>query len=189
MNKLYYLTVFYLNILALVPGPSLGHTTWGLWTEFERCPLLKKITGFRIRVEADVGGGDDTGLNSIQFSCEGVTNTGELKSPFGTWTSWTTCNDDGFVERLDVRGTRSRPGDVDDYGATNVRIECSGGDIQTGGGLSHGDWVGFQGCPTGYYICGARAQIEGFQGGNVDDTALNRIQLGCCLREKGKSFC
>ena len=46
----------------------LAHKLHGYWASVT-CPAGKFITGFRTQVEPDQGGGDDTGLNGVQFQC------------------------------------------------------------------------------------------------------------------------
>ena len=53
--------------------PGEGH--WGEWYpkngEWELCPHLSFVTGFRIRMESYQGyAKDDTALNSIELECE-----------------------------------------------------------------------------------------------------------------------
>ena len=164
----------------MVPGPELGQTRWGVWSSYVRCPLGKKVTGFRLKVEEEQGqGSDNTALNGIQFNCQGDTTSGKMGFRLGTWTSWKTCNDDEYVTEFDLKGMKEVGSQRDDYGATNVRIRCSGGDERVGDGLPVGQWVGYTSCPVGTFICGGRALIEGKQG-KRDDTALNRLQMGCC---------
>ena len=47
------------------------HQLDGYWS-WDRCPVGTFITGFRTQVEPDQGGGDDTGLNRVEFQCENV---------------------------------------------------------------------------------------------------------------------
>ena len=52
-------------------GRWIGWRFDGYWT-WDRCPVGTFITGFRTQVEPDQGGGDDTGLNRVEFQCENV---------------------------------------------------------------------------------------------------------------------
>jgi hypothetical protein len=65
-------------------------------------------------------------------------------------------------------------GRLDLSGATHVSSELVPGDGHWG------DWGGTQYCPEDSYVCGIRVRIEGKQGGDDDDTALNGVRLTCC---------
>ena len=150
-----------------------------MWSNYKKCPSGKRVIGFQIKVEADAGGGDDTGLNGVNLKCQDGATSGEVTYLWGSWRAWKTCSNNGYVIEVDVKGTASLGASADDYGATNMRMKCSEGDILDGGGLSNGQWAGYQGCPAGSFFCGAKAQIESDAGAG-DDTTLNRIQMGCC---------
>ena len=48
--------------------PKYGYDFEGYWSTTS-CPQGTAITGFRAQVQGDQGGGDDTGLNRLEFKC------------------------------------------------------------------------------------------------------------------------
>ena len=49
---------------------SLDHRFDGYWAYAECTSTRQVVTGFRTQVEPDQGGGDDTGLNRVEFQCD-----------------------------------------------------------------------------------------------------------------------
>lgn len=47
-----------------------AHTSWGDWGHEDWCDDGHFAYGFRIKVEAIQGGGDDTGVNGILLHCK-----------------------------------------------------------------------------------------------------------------------
>lgn len=45
------------------------YTSWGTWRGFVGCPTGTAVCGMKTRVEANLGGQDDTALNGVQFAC------------------------------------------------------------------------------------------------------------------------
>ena len=45
------------------------NTSFGDWTNVERCPVNQAVTGLLTRVESDQGSGDDTALNGLRLVC------------------------------------------------------------------------------------------------------------------------
>jgi hypothetical protein len=66
------------NILLLCDTPyPTGDppAAWGDWSANYWCgfyPLVTRVYGFRTKVEADQGGGDDTALNAMQVYCKPI---------------------------------------------------------------------------------------------------------------------
>ena len=122
---------------------------------------------------------DNTGLNGIQLLCTDGETSNRIDGIWGDWDeNWSKCPIGEHVKKVALRGMVSQ-GSGDDFGATNVKIVCSGGSEVVGTGYDKGTWTQSKGCGNGERICGVRAMIEGSQG-KGDDTALNRIQLSCC---------
>ena len=129
---------------------------------------------------------DFTSLNGIQLLCDDRSTSTALEGPMGEWDElWTRCPNGEHVTKLAVRGMEARGNEGDNYGATNVKVVCSGGTILVGKGGEEGVWTDFVECLEGMQICGIRAKIEDNKSVG-DNTALNRIQLLCCHKdEKG----
>ena len=164
----------------------MGSTSWGDWSNYIWCKAGKRVNGFRLRVEKNQGGDDDSALNGIQLSCENVGISNEIPGIWGTWRDWVYCNDGTYVTSFDLLSQHdiNRATNFDNVAASNVKMRCSDGKEINGGGLDLGDWEGYKSCPTRSYLCGVRAQFQKKQG-DGDDTALNRIEFQCCI-EKGK---
>ena len=179
----------YFHILFLIidgnAESATGVTGWGVWSKYIHCSKLEKIVGFKLRVEG-IGSGDNTALNGVQLLCEGNTESAQIKGPYGDWASeWTKCPAGEYITHVGVRGMAEQSGSLDDYGATNMKVKCSGGSELTGPNVvDKGDWTELKSCPRGKTFCGVRAKVEGDVGGG-DDTALNKLQLFCC---KGTLF-
>ncbi|MGC4064455.1 MAG: hypothetical protein QM784_07390 [Polyangiaceae bacterium] len=154
---------------------------WGGWSAWKYCAPGQYIVGLKTRVEQGQGGGDDTALNSVQFTCAawGSVEYSYLNPNDGSWGSWgaeVRCNRGPIVGAE----LRYETGSHDDQtGANDVHGQCMNGDVLTPGGMGWGNWQGMKYCPAGSAACGARLQIEGNQGGS-DDTAMNGLQLACC---------
>jgi hypothetical protein len=43
-----------------------------------------------------------------------------------------------------------------------------------------GDWTKAVYCPANHFVCGMKVRMEGDQGKDGDDTALNSVELQCC---------
>jgi hypothetical protein len=160
---------------------------WGDWQGIRYCPDDSFATGYRMKVEGQQGGGDDTGLNSVELQCtdrEGV-NTGVQAHPglYGGWNDWKYCPNDGFITGGSMR-VEGNQGGGDDTAGNSVRAQCSDGSkIEAPGGSPWGDWYSYFTCPAGQAVCGIEARIEGSQGGG-DDTGLNGLRFVCCQYER-----
>ena len=98
----------------------------------------------------------------------------------GVWdNSWSRCSPGHHITHLAVRGMKDYGTNIDDYGATNVKVVCSDNQTVQGKGGTDGEWTNLVQCPSHMRICGLRAKIQQYQT-NQDNTALNRIQLYCC---------
>ena len=138
----------------VLDGPKIGLTDWGTISDYVQCP--GRIKGFKLRVEAEIDG-DNSALNGIQLICQDGSTSRQIEGHYGVWSNATECSGDGYITDVDVRGTVGRgyglgPG-KDDYGATNVRVKCSGGDEQVGDGIAVGDFAGYGKCPVVTYLC------------------------------------
>ncbi|MCI5127421.1 MAG: hypothetical protein D3907_02725 [Candidatus Electrothrix sp. AUS3] len=66
--------------------------SWGTWGTREECPSGRYMTGFKLKVEADQGSGDDTAANSMAGVCsDGQTITPTNGGGWGQWGSEASC--------------------------------------------------------------------------------------------------
>ena len=52
--------------------------------------------------------------------------------------------------------------------------------IEPGGTMSFGSWGEWASCPDREYVCAIQQKVEGYQGGERDDTAVNGVRIRCC---------
>lgn len=147
-------------------------TNWGSWGSADLCPDKTFVGAFEVKVERNVRGGDDTGLNGVKVLCmdlegkehEWVTSkVGE----FGIWRGRKNCKNGlatGFKLRSEPNQHRG-----DDVAGVDMAIYCTNIDgsktEMIGSGLhSWGDWSSEQHCPSNTGICGIKTQVEGSQG-------------------------
>ena len=52
--------------------------------------------------------------------------------------------------------------------------------VEPPGGMVFGDWRGQAFCPANMYVCGIEQKVEGNQGSDSDDTAVNSVAVYCC---------
>lgn len=191
---LLFFTLFYVEKMSLasdrvivrwIESPRL--TNWGDWKSDEICPPDSWVSAMNLKIEPDLGSGDDSGLNCIKLSCttSDGRHTADISSgegPWGFYRGKKFCKS-GFATGFQLRSEpdlKSR----DDAAAIDLKLICSHTDGTTGtiiGGdvLTFGQYTRQQICPTGSAICGIRTQIEGDQG-QGDDSALNNVDFACC---------
>jgi hypothetical protein len=162
-----------------------GHGHWGDWQGARYCPEDSYATGYRMKVEGQQGGGDDTALNSVELQCTDREGGNSILSAhpghWGNWNGWRYCTNNSFIKSgaLKVEGTGG-----DDTSANSVKVQCTdGSEMEAPGGAPWGGWSGFAACPAGQAVCGIEARIEAPQGGG-DDTAMNGLKFVCCEYER-----
>ena len=83
-------------------------------------------------------------------------------------------------------GALTANGDLTAHGALvsdkmNCRYGCADvGWVEAPGGMSFGSWRGRAYCPANFYVCGLEQKVEGNQGADSDDTAVNSVAILCC---------
>ncbi|MDX2019358.1 MAG: RICIN domain-containing protein [Deltaproteobacteria bacterium] len=163
---------------------TIGDGIWGDWLGMRYCPEGSYASGYRMRVEGDQGGGDDTGLNAVELLC---TEPGDLASEavrsnagdFGSWRDARSCTINNYIRggRIRIEGNQ---GSGDDTAANSVEAQCTDNQaIEAPGATPWGGWSGVTNCPAGQVVCGLEARVEGNQG-DGDDTALNGLRFACC---------
>jgi len=153
---------------------------WGDWGAWEYCPNGGFATGFKEKVEANQGGGDDSALNGICLICS---QGGVICSTVGPWGSWAetgrTCST-GF-NAYNVK-SEANQGGGDDTSANGVMLYCNDGNPYITSNFGpYGSWTGHKQCPSGQVFCGIQTRVEANQGGG-DDTALNGVDFACCQK-------
>ncbi len=74
-------------VQRIVPHPG----NWGTWGEGANCAKGSYAKAFKLKVEPQQGGGDDTGANSVVFSCSnGAVIEASNGGQWGNWTNWLT---------------------------------------------------------------------------------------------------
>lgn len=171
---------------------------WGSWTRAVYCPTGSYASGYTMRVEPSLGGGnnDDTALNAIRLYCR-VPNGGRFNNGsdtvvieahpgfWGTWVEGRNCpGNNDFMTTFNLRVERSLGGGLgsrDDTAANSVAFRCSSGEVIEAEGGPWGDWGREISGPRRSAICGLAVKVEPQQG-QGDDTALNDVQFFWCRR-------
>lgn len=96
---------------------------WGDWSEWGRCSG-SFITGARMKIEANVNGGDNSGGNAVELSCGtgGPLVLGRA-GPWGDWSPWQTCPAGKKVCGLSIRLEGQQDGG-DDSAMNGLRLTC-----------------------------------------------------------------
>lgn len=165
-----------------------NHGPWGDYAkEPEKCSKGHFVTGYRVRVEAKQGSGDDTAMNSILLKCS---NGKEISSKKGFWGKWTKVHSCPKGEKAAAFKLRveAKQGSGDDSALNAISIRCR----KDGEGFTDkkpsitahkgywGSWSKhWETCPLETAVCGVRTRVEPKQG-KGDDSAMNDIRLLCC---------
>ena len=74
------------------------------WSGWQECPMGHHINGVQVRVESQAqGGGDNTALNGLKFSCtDGSVHT-VAGGSYGSWSEWQRCEEDYVANEFRVR--------------------------------------------------------------------------------------
>ncbi len=161
-----------------------GH--WGDWQGVKYCPEDSYATGYRMKVEGNQGGGDDTALNSIELQCTdragNNANVSAHPGYWGGWNGWKYCPNNSLIKSGSLKNEWTQGGG-DDTSANSVRVQCTdGSEMEAPGATPWGDWYGYVACPAGQAVCGLEARIENPING--DDTAMNGLRFICCQYER-----
>jgi len=101
---------------------------WGEWTrEPARCNGF--VTGARLRLESDQGGGDDTSANGIQMSCSaGEDINADNDGPWGEYDrpedTWRSCPENTKVCGLRIQLEEKLSGRRDDTAMNGLELYC-----------------------------------------------------------------
>jgi hypothetical protein len=165
----------YRDTVEIYPG------VWGDWQTVAMCKPGYWINGYRVRVEGSQGGGDDTALNAVEFSClnqqGGAHTISSHPGIWGDWKQWNYCPVGKFAVGSNLR---FEDPDGDDTAGNDVALYCNDGSTLLGpGGAGWGAWKPVVKCGANRVACGAQVRFEGSQGGG-DDTAMNGLRMACC---------
>ncbi|KAL3881967.1 hypothetical protein ACJMK2_028349 [Sinanodonta woodiana] len=113
-----------------------GQGPWGTWHSLHICPSipgeLNLLTSFVLKVEPDQGGGDDTGVSAIKFTCRStstgskdiILNNGGDDGPFGYYGSWSeSCHPGSFICGLRTK-IENEQGNGDDTALDDIQFYC-----------------------------------------------------------------
>jgi|GEM_PF-5611779 len=166
--------------------PGDGH--WGTWYG-SYCPAGTYAQAYSLRSEPPQGHKkDDTALNAIKIFCssrEGLSQKELVPHPglWGDWNSAESCdpNPKRFMIDAAMLIEPKLGSKTDDTAANAAKFRCEGGnEIEAPHATSWGNWGAWRSCPANSAICGAGVRIEGKQGSDADDTALNGMRFACC---------
>eukprot|EP01084_Bolivina_argentea_P274413 467735_1 len=170
---------------------QLNNAPWGAWSEFVYCNDDEYAIGFKLKVEGDQSGGDDTAANSLRLICASSHNATAseiyttIEGNWGFWSSDILCPSNYYIIGFDQKVEGDQHGG-DDTAMNSIKFKCNDPNntiIEAWNAAQWGSYTGnFVDCPPGYFVCGFKQQVEGDQSGG-DDTALNAIELVCCGQE------
>lgn len=166
---------------------EVGSGPWGTDRDLALCPRGTWASGFSLRVEPkNKKGEDDTALNSVRLICTDpqATRSMRVQSHPGYWGDWgavTSCPAGKFITGANLR-LEEKQKKKDDTAANDVKFRCEGGaELKSPNGATWGDWQeAFTSCPAGQRVCGVQIKLEGKQGPDDDDTAMNGLSIACC---------
>lgn len=103
---------------------TLAGGKWGSWGQKSNCASGKFINGFKLKVESNQGGGDDTGLNSISVQCDDGANF-ELSNggKWGGWGKMQACPTNSAACGVSLR-VETDQGGGDDTAANDLKCHC-----------------------------------------------------------------
>ncbi|KXZ51412.1 hypothetical protein GPECTOR_12g374 [Gonium pectorale] len=121
---------------------------WGDWSDWEYCSTIRdmdsngivrgnKVTGFRLRIEGNQGGGDDTALNGIEVYCQTRAVKTITSGHWGDWQRWGFCPEGHYATGAQFR-IEGQQGSGDDTAGNSVNLMCSNGGVVG----SHGGFWG-----------------------------------------------
>jgi hypothetical protein len=97
---------------------------WGSWSSLVQCGSGSSFDAYRIRIEADQGGGDDTAAGSVEMYCgnEQVSATG---TAWGDWKPKRMCGQGYKICGFRIR-FESDQGEGDDSAMNGIEVRCCG---------------------------------------------------------------
>eukprot|EP00933_Yihiella_yeosuensis_P034192 TRINITY_DN2770_c2_g1_i1.p1 TRINITY_DN2770_c2_g1~~TRINITY_DN2770_c2_g1_i1.p1 ORF type:complete len:121 (+),score=12.76 TRINITY_DN2770_c2_g1_i1:205-567(+) len=99
-----------------------GVSQWGNYGNTRYCPGGSYISQYKIKVESDQGGGDDTAANAVRVKCsDGTELATNNEGPWGSWSSWKGCPNNGWF--CGVRTQTQSPGG-DDWSLVDIMVKC-----------------------------------------------------------------
>ncbi len=166
---------------------EVGSGPWGFDRAMAFCPYGTYASGFSLRVEPkNEKDGDDTALNSVRLICTGTWSNQPIvvQSHPGYWGDWgpvVSCTTDKYLKGANIR-IEGKQKKKDDTAANDVKFVCDDGtELKSPNGGPWGEWQKETvSCPDDEKVCGVQIKLEGRQGPDDDDTAMNGLTLACC---------
>ena len=165
----------YRDTVEVYPG------VWGAWKPMAMCSPGYFVNGYRLRVEGNQGGGDDTALNAVELSCATEKGAAQVISShqgaWGGWLGWNYCPGGKFATG---GAMRFEDPDGDDTASNDMYLHCGEDRTQLHGpgGSGWGNWKSAVSCGKGRVACGVQVRFEDPVSG--DDTAMNGMKFACC---------
>jgi Vitelline membrane outer layer protein I (VOMI) len=165
---------------------SSGH--YGSWAScVDFCPDNSWVWSINTLFDCQGGGSDCSGINTITLGCHDRngnwvgTNVSSSAGWWGGWLGWATSANGNPAKGMSTF-TMPKKGGGDDQSMTVAQlIDGSGNTFGSSFGFNSGDVFGSASCPAGTRICGLQTRLEAKQGTSNDDTALNGVNLACCI--------
>ncbi|MBF0316074.1 MAG: hypothetical protein HQK52_21820 [Oligoflexia bacterium] len=161
---------------------------YGVWRDWAFCPVNAYAIGIRTKIEGRQHGGDDTSLNAVTLLCQSVDLSRPAQEmprkswegPWGGWGDWGVLP--GAITGFQLLAEPPQGGNGDDTGANDIRIfDANGNSVvpANGNAFPFGGWGSLASCPPGEVVVGINVQAESPGGSDVDDTAINNVQMLC----------
>ncbi|XP_060622934.2 vitelline membrane outer layer protein 1-like [Anolis sagrei] len=161
----------YNSVISVKNGGS-----WGKWGKPQFCSK-GYARGFSVKVEADQGLWDDTGLNGIRLYCSNREVIQSTTGPKGKWTKVKICPKGNLVS-FSLR-VESNQKEGDDTAANNIQFTCQDGSVIARHVTKRGHFGHWSHRCRSASICGIQTKVEAPQM-KGDDTALNDVKFFCC---------
>ncbi len=159
-HQIFFKHVFIFKLENLPPYELTGNSSLGDWSSMQKSWNNGLASGFRLKVENACGNCDYSALNGIELICQDGTMITSTVVSFGIWKSAHSCLAGSFLTAFQLRSERMQ-GSGDDIAANDLQTKCRNGgmDLKYGGGTSLGNFMGWNSCKPGFYICGIQTLV------------------------------
>ena len=156
------------------------------------CPKNSYAYSFAMKIEADDGINDDSGLNAVRLYCktrgngQQVGSVSSAQAQLGTWTNPAGCFDEDKMLVGYQFKSETEPGFSGDHKFGQIiNVECDDGQKIIGETLGikpddGGRWSSWTSCATGSGICGIQTLTIPKENLSSDDMGLLDLQFMCC---------
>eukprot|EP01084_Bolivina_argentea_P308400 533279_1 len=169
---------------------------WGNWSPWIYCDNEQYAIGFRLAVEPNQRGEDDTGANGFALICSSNSKRGREiirapnDAPWGV-EEGIKCRKGGKLVGFQTK-VQDKQHKGDDTALNSVRSWCLGGSKRGGSIVLNpkgwGKWGRVSKCHGNKHVCGFRQRVDTAHISGLkwdDETGLNAIQLACCGKVDG----